>query len=183
MITHETWKQAQARAREMIEKAAIGITDEEANSVEIADFGLGHLEIEGAQILTLVSTARLAVKVIVLFPGQIEPEHWHPPVGDDPGKEETLRVVSGTVHVFIEGGDRPDSTALPKESRAYYTAGRMCTLSTAQQLTIEPGVKHWFQSGELGAVMYSFSTVARDSLDCFSDPRIVRRTKVGGGED
>jgi len=42
----------------------------------------------------------------------------------------------------------------------------------------EPGKKHWFQAGEEGVVMYSFSSVARDVLDGFTDPKIQRVTKI-----
>jgi D-lyxose ketol-isomerase len=45
-------------------------------------------------------------------------------------------------------------------------------------LTLAPGEKHWFQAREEGAVMYSFSTVARDALDQFTDPNIERITKI-----
>ena len=46
------------------------------------------------------------------------------------------------------------------------------------QLILTPGTKHWFQAGERGAVMYSFSTKVRDALDQFSDPLIVRETII-----
>jgi D-lyxose ketol-isomerase len=45
-------------------------------------------------------------------------------------------------------------------------------------MTLEPGTKHWFQAGEKGAVMYSFSTVARDVLDGFTDPNVERVTQI-----
>jgi len=96
MITKEQQKDARMRAAEMIRAAGIGITEKEAESIEVVDFGLSNLEKEGVQVLTLVQTERISVKILVLFPNQTEPEHWHPPVGDDPGKEETIRVISGT---------------------------------------------------------------------------------------
>ena len=52
---------------------------EEAGKIEVADVDLSRLEREGAQILTLVATPRMAAKVIALFPHQTLPEHWHPP--------------------------------------------------------------------------------------------------------
>ena len=51
-------------------------------------------------------------------------------------------------------------------------------MKPCDQLTLAPGEKHWFQAHEGGAVMYSFSTIARDALDQFTDPDIVRITKV-----
>ncbi len=71
---------------------------EETDGIEVADFGLGNLEKEGVQALALVQTDRISVKVLALLPDQTVPEHWHPPVDDDPGKEETIRVITGTVY-------------------------------------------------------------------------------------
>ena len=33
-----------------------------------------------------------------MLPGRTMPENWHPPVEDDAGKEETIRVTVGTVY-------------------------------------------------------------------------------------
>jgi D-lyxose ketol-isomerase len=49
------------------------------------------------------------------------------------------------------------------------------------QITLAPGVKHWFQTREEGSVMYSFSTIACDALDQFTDKDIVRITSVTEG--
>jgi D-lyxose ketol-isomerase len=43
---------------------------------------------------------------------------------------------------------------------------------------LQPGEKHWFQARNEGAVMYSFSTIARDALDQFTDPNIERIVKI-----
>jgi D-lyxose ketol-isomerase len=51
-------------------------------------------------------------------------------------------------------------------------------LRPGDQITLAPGVKHWFQARAEGAVMYSFSTIARDAMDRFTDKGIVRITKV-----
>ena len=48
----------------------------------------------------------------------------------------------------------------------------------SDQITLEPGRKHWFQALDGGAVMFSFSTIARDALDQFTDPNIVRITRI-----
>ena len=97
MLTRKEFEAAQTRAAAMIRASGIHITDEETQKVEVADFGLSRLDVEGAQILTFVAAGRIAVKVVALFANQTLPEHWHPPVGDDPGKEETIRVIAGTV--------------------------------------------------------------------------------------
>lgn len=178
MITKEQQKTAQKRAAEMIRQAGIKITEKEANSVGIVDFGLSNLEKEGVQVLTLIQTERISVKVLVLFPNQTEPEHWHPPVGDDPGKEETVRVISGIVYFYIPGEDTLKEGFIPEGKENYYNMRKEIVMKPSDQITLAPGEKHWFQARDKGAVMYSFSTIARDALDQFTDPDIVRITKI-----
>jgi D-lyxose ketol-isomerase len=162
----------------MIRQAGIKITDEEAGSIEVVDFGLSNLEKEGVQVLTLVQTERISIKVLVMLPNQTEPEHWHPPVNDDPGKEETIRVIDGTVYFYVDGDDSFKEGFIVEGKDDCYTMRREITMKPCDQLTLAPGEKHWFQAPEGGAVMYSFSTIARDALDQFTDPDIVRVTKV-----
>ena len=178
MITSEQQKTAQKQAAEMIRQAGISITDEEADSIEVADFGLSNLEKEGVQVLTLVQTERISVKVLVMLPNQTEPEHWHPPVDDDPGKEETIRVIAGTVYFYVAGEDTFKEGFIVEGKDDCYTMRKEIVMKPCDQLTLAPGEKHWFQAHGGGAVMYSFSTVARDVLDQFTDPDIVRITNV-----
>jgi D-lyxose ketol-isomerase len=51
-------------------------------------------------------------------------------------------------------------------------------MAPGDQITFRPGEKHWFQGGPEGAVLYSFSSVVRDTLDGFTDPGVVRTTKI-----
>jgi D-lyxose ketol-isomerase len=162
----------------MIEQSGIRITEEEENKIEVVDFGLSHLETEGVQVLTMVQTGRISVKVLAMLPNQTEPEHWHPPVGDDPGKEETIRVVSGTVYFYVQGENTLKQGFLVKGKEKCYTLRHEIILKPGDQITFQPGEKHWFQARGEGAVMYSFSSVARDALDQFTDPNIVRIVKV-----
>lgn len=178
MLTRVEYSAAQDRAATMIKASGIHITREEAEKIEVADFGLSRLDIEGAQILTLVATGRIAVKVVALFGGQTLPEHWHPPVGDDPGKEETVRLVSGTLRFYVPGDDNMREGAIPAGKENAYTARHEIIFKPGDQITMEPGKRHWFQAGEEGVVMYSFSSVARDILDGFSDPEIKRVTEI-----
>ncbi|MBL7185251.1 MAG: D-lyxose/D-mannose family sugar isomerase [Phycisphaerae bacterium] len=178
MLTREEFEAAQSRAVDMIRESGIHITDEEAERIEVADFGLSRLDVEGAQILTLVAAGRIAVKVVALFPNQTLPEHWHPPVGDDPGKEETERVVWGTARFYIPGDDNMRAGFVPAGKQDVYTMRHELILEPGGQITMEPGTKHWFQAGEQGAVIYSFSSVARDVLDRFTDPDIQRVTQI-----
>ena len=178
MITKEQQNAAQKKAAEMIRQAGIVITDEEADSIEVVDFGLSNIAKEGVQVLTLVQTERISVKVLAMLPNQTEPEHWHPPVDDDPGKEETIRVIAGTVYFYVAGEDTLEEGFIVEGKDDCYIMRKEIVMKPGDQLTLAPGEKHWFQAREGGAVMYSFSSVARDVLDQFTDPDIVRVTKV-----
>jgi D-lyxose ketol-isomerase len=150
-----TEAEARERAAEMLERAGIVLTPAERAGVEVADFGLGRLEEVGLQLVVYVNTERVCAKELVLFPHQTCPEHRHPPVGDDPGKEETFRCRQGTVVLHLEGRDE-------------------IMLAPGDQFTIPPDTLHWFQGGSEGAIVSEFSTQSRDELDVFSDPQIVR---------
>jgi D-lyxose ketol-isomerase len=178
LLTKKEFKAAQEKAAEMIRKAGIGIAEKEIEKMDVADFGLSNLAREGAQILTFFSTDRVSAKVIALFPGQTLPEHWHTAIGVDPGKEEIIRVIEGTVYFYIQGPDTITHGLIPVGKEAFYNVRHEIIMKPCDQITLEPGTKHWFQAGPDGAVMYSFSSAARDALDPFTDPEIVRVTKI-----
>lgn len=178
MLTKTEYTAAQSRAAAMILESGIHITDEDIQKVEVTDFGLSRLDIEGAQILTLVATNRIAVKIVAMFPNQTLPEHWHPRIGEDPGKEETIRVVSGIVRAYIPGDENIRDGFVPAGKENVYTIRHEIILKPGDQITLQPGTKHWFQTDKTGAVMYSFSSVARDVLDGFTDPDIKRVTEI-----
>jgi D-lyxose ketol-isomerase len=146
---------ARERAAAMLAEAGIVLTQPEIENIEVADFGLGRIDEIGLQIVVYVNTDRVCAKELVLFPHQRCPEHRHPPVEGDPGKEETFRVRSGAVHLHVEG------------------AGDI-VLGPGQQYTIPPNTLHSFEAGDEGAIVSEFSTTSRDALDVFTDPRIVR---------
>ena len=178
MLTRAEYDAAKSCAASIIQESGVSITDKEIKKVEVADFGLSRLNIEGAQILTLVATDRIAAKIIVMFPNQTIPEHWHPRVGEDLGKEETVRIISGTLRFYIPGDESISEGFIPDGKEDAYTVRHELNLKPGEQITLQPGTKHWFQAGEDYAVMYSFSTVARDVLDCFTDPHIERITRI-----
>jgi D-lyxose ketol-isomerase len=178
MLTRQLQEQARRQAREMIGRAGIHVTDKEAEGIEVVDFGLSRLQKEGVQVLTLLQTERISVKVLALFPNQTEPEHWHPPVAGDPGKEETVRVISGTLYFYSPGENTFQEGFLVKGKEHCYTMRHELVMRPGDQITLAPGVKHWFQARDESVVMYSFSTVARDALDQFTDKDVVRITKI-----
>ena len=101
-------------------------------------------------------------------------------VDDDPGKEETIRVIAGTVYFYVAGADSFSEGFVAEGKTDCYTMRNENVMQPGDQITLAPGEKHWFQAREGGAVMYRFSTIARDALDQFTDPDIVRITNVGG---
>ncbi len=163
------------RAAEILAETGIVLRQEEIDRMEVADFGLGELAHSGAQILTLVSTAQIAVKLIVLLPDQTLPEHTHPPVGDYAGKEETVRCAWGEVYLYGPGDPTPEPKGHPPAHRmAAYTVWHEYILQPGEQVMFQPGTPHWFQASPDGAVLWSFSTKATDVQDIFTDPEIRR---------
>jgi D-lyxose ketol-isomerase len=150
-----TKAEARERAAAMLVEAGIVLTPQEREKIEVADFGLDRLDDIGLQIVVYVNTDRVCAKELVLFPHQRCPEHRHPPVEDQPGKEETFRVRRGAVHLHVEG------------------VGDM-VLGPGEQYTIPPNTLHSFEAGDEGAIVSEFSTTSRDALDVFTDPGIVR---------
>jgi D-lyxose ketol-isomerase len=178
MILRSRVRELQQRAALLLDRAGIRLTGEERGRIEVADFGLGAPEREGAQIFTFVQTNRYAAKVIALLPGQTLPEHWHPPVGDDPGKQETIRVAWGTLYVVLAGPPVPLRATVPPGKESVYTVRHEVVLGPAGSRTFQPSETHWFQGGPEGALFYSFSSVVRDALDGFTDPAIERITRI-----
>lgn len=177
-MTKDEFKVARKEAARMILASGIKMSQTEAESIDVVDFGLNDLKKEGAQILTLVQTERISVKVIALFPGQTEPEHWHPPVGEDPGKEETIRVVKGTLYLYQPGPDTLKEGHIPENKSKVYTCKNELVMKVNDQVTFKPGTRHWFQSGIEEVVIYSYSTIARDIKDKFTDPDVIRISKI-----
>lgn len=63
---------------------------------------------------------------------------------------------------------------VPIGSEPYYTVFHEIELSPGEQYTIFPGIKHWFQAGDEGAVVSEFSSTSRDEFDIFTDIRVER---------
>jgi D-lyxose ketol-isomerase len=160
-------------------RAGLVITPEEKNRIEIADFGLGDFEHTGLAVLVYVNTERCCAKELAMLPRQTCPEHVHPPVGADPGKEETFRCRWGRVYLYIEGPPPARVSVWPPAGREKtYTVWHEIELNPGDQYTLRPGLKHWFQAGDQGAVVSEFSTHSTDEHDIFTDPEIQRFTKL-----
>ena len=160
------------RVLEYFEKAGIVITEDEKARLEIADFGLNDLENTGLQILTYVNTERCCAKELVLFPNQTCPEHRHPAVNGQEGKEETFRCRYGRVFLYVEGERTQNPQTQPPEGK--YTVFHEIILNPGEQYTLVPNTKHWFKADKMGAVISEFSTKSVDEADIFTDERIIR---------
>jgi len=178
MITRAELKESSEKAFEIIKAAGIHLAETEPDKITAADFGLSRLKEEGIQILTMFDTERVAGKILVLLPFQTIPEHWHPAIGNDPGKEEIIRAISGDLYFYVPGEDTLKHGFIVEGKEDCYTMRHEVVLHPGEQLILAPGTKHWFQAGKRGAVMYSFSSKVRDTLDQFSDPVIVRETVI-----
>jgi D-lyxose ketol-isomerase len=158
MITGDEQRQAQVYAAEQLAAAGIALTEAERDAIEVADFGLSRLREQGLIVLVYVNTDRYCAKELVLYPGQACPEHRHPPVNGNPGKEETFRCRRGLVYLKVDGTE--------------------IVLKPGDQHTIPPDTLHSFRAGPEGAVVSEFSSTSRDDLDVFTDPNVRRETVV-----
>lgn len=179
MITHHEASARRDHIEAMFNRAGIAITGCEKAAIETADFGLNEFETTGLGVLVYINTDRCCAKELAMWPRQTCPEHRHPPVGSDPGKEETFRCRWGTVYVYVEGvpTESPACRA-PKGREQTYTVWHEVLLTPGDQLTIQPNTLHWFQAGDEGAIVSEFSTRSTDEHDIFTDPDIQRETQI-----
>src|SRR5512137_2013313 len=101
MQTKAEAAERRAFAADLFRKAGIYITPAETEQIETADFGLGQFEQTGLGVLVYVNTNRCCAKELAMWPRQTCPEHRHPSVGQDPGKEETFRCRWGKVWLYV----------------------------------------------------------------------------------
>ncbi len=181
MLTTEQVQAYRKEARELFLKGGIYIRDDEAESMEIADMGLGRFEEIGLGILVYVNTERCCAKELAMWPRQTCPQHRHPPVAGHRGKEETFRCRWGTVYLNVPGEATPHPGSQPPAgSEAVFDVRHEIVLQPGDQYTLTPDTWHWFQAGDEGAVLSEFSTSSTDEADVFTDPEIQRTPEMGG---
>ena len=165
----------------MFEAAGIYIAEREKSNIEIADLDLNEFETIGLGVLVYVNTDRCCAKELAMWPRQTCPEHRHPPISDDPGKEETFRCRWGKVYLYVSGEKTPAPRCNPPAGRENtYTVWHEIELNPGDQHTIMPNTPHWFAAGDQGCVISEFSTRSTDEHDIFTDPQIARTTKISG---
>jgi D-lyxose ketol-isomerase len=179
MLNRQEYKQAVKKTLAYFDKANIALTEKEKNNIEVADFGLNDIDNIGLQVVTYINTERVCSKELVLFPHQTCPEHRHPDRNGQLGKEETFRCRYGKVYLYVEG-DRTENPhcKVPAGSEKYYSVYKEIALTPGEQYTLSPNTLHWFQAGDEGAIVSEFSTNSDDTLDIFTDERIVRIPEI-----
>jgi len=169
-------KRVRARTLSVLKKAKIAVTKEEANTVEVADFGLNDIRNMGLELITYQNNERYCAKELVLFPRQTCPEHRHPPLDErNIGKQETFRCRWGEVYLYVEGGPTPGPKArIPAKYKDTFTVWHEVVLKPGEQYTIPPNTLHWFQGGSKGAVVSEFSSRSVDESDFFTNTNVRR---------
>jgi D-lyxose ketol-isomerase len=179
LITQEQYEIARRRIVELLNLSGVIVRSDEVDRMEVTDLNLGEFEQCGIQIVTLVDTDKIGVKLIVLFPNQVVPEHIHPAQGKYPGKEETIRCAWGELYLYGPGEPTPNLKGHPPQQRLQtYNVWHEYILHPGDQVTFQPGTAHWFQAGPSGVVVWSFSTKATDLEDIFTDTEVRRQTIV-----
>ncbi len=180
MITRQQYEEARNITLDMLRQAGIVLTSDEKKRIEVADFGLNDLKNIGLQIVTYINTERVCAKELVLTPYQSCPEHKHPPVGSQPGKEETFRCRWGEVYLDVPGETTQHPRGHDLVGRGQYcTVKHEIVLKPGEQYTLYPNTLHWFQAGPRGAIVSEFSTKSCDEIDVFTDPDVKRLPEVG----
>ena len=181
MISKKEFEKYKNQALGMLIKNRIYVSKDEIKSLEIADFGLSRVREFGLQTFLLIKTDKVCLKIIVLFPYQICPEHKHSKILADrqEGKEESLRILNGTLFFYKEG--KPSNLPkykIPEDKKDYFTVFNEIVLKKGMKLTVEPDTWHWFQAGPSGVIIENISTKTIDEEDLFKDPNIIRIPKI-----
>lgn len=164
---------------DMIVASGIHVTRAELDSLLLVDYGLEEFRKEGVGLIDIVYTESLRLKILALLPNQTLPEHVHPPYGEFVGKEETIRVIHGSIRVYLPGEHTLRAGFIPSGKEAYYTSREEHLLKPIEQIVIPPGTTHWFQAGEEGLVSYAFYPQAVESHNRFTDPGVPREIAPG----
>ncbi|MGB6649159.1 MAG: D-lyxose/D-mannose family sugar isomerase [Bacteroidota bacterium] len=169
-------KRIRKRSLTLLRKAGIVVTKEEANAMEVADFGLDDIKRIGLQLVVYENNDRYCAKELIMLPRQTCPEHRHPPNGDqEPGKVETFRCRWGRVFLYTVGEPTKNPAAvLPRKYRPHFTVKKEILLEPGDQYTIPSDTLHWFQAGKKGCVVSEFSSSSHDESDVFTDPHVQR---------
>jgi D-lyxose ketol-isomerase len=157
------------QVKDLIQTSGFILSADEWSRLALNDMGLGDILTEGFAFVDILRSPKLRITILVLLPNQSLPQHVHPPYDDEPGKEETLRVLYGHTKVFVEG-EACSNLHIPKGKEPYYTARQEIAMDAGGQYTIAPGIKHWFQAGPQGSVSMTFQNRVDETRNLFDDP-------------
>ena len=179
-MKREDVEQLQAEAAALLRKASIAFTEQEKNSMEVADFGLDDIRNVGLELIVYENNERYCAKELILLPRQMCPQHRHPRVDElNAGKRETFRCRWGEVYLYVEGPATPGPRALvPDRHKKHLSVWHEMVLRAGDQYSITPNTLHWFQAGDQGAIVSEFSSASVDELDVFTDPNIKRIPEI-----
>ena len=179
-MKREEAQRLQTDAAALLRQANIAFTEQERNSMEVADFGLNDIRNIGLEIITYENNERYCAKELILLPHQMCPQHRHPKVDElNAGKRETFRCRWGEVYLYFEGSATPNPKAhVPDRYKKHLSVWHEMVLHPGDQYTIAPDTLHWFQAGEHGAIVSEFSSTSVDELDVFTDPNIKRIPEI-----
>jgi D-lyxose ketol-isomerase len=180
MLTKKQYAELQQKTIRMLKQHKIAITKEEEKRIEIIDHGLGYGQPVMVEILVYENNDIYCAKELVMFFGQIVPEHRHPPLGTYKGKQETFRCRVGEIYLYVPGKPvkKPKADLSKTDRKQYFTNWHEIILKPGQQYTLPPNTWHWFQAGPKGAIVSEFSSRSVDPKDMFTDPGIKRMTVV-----
>ena len=179
MLAKEQENEVREKCLKYFNNANIVLTKNENNNIEITDFGLNRLEELGLQLITYVNTNRVCAKELILLPWQICPEHRHPEINGNPGKEETFRCRWGQVNLYVPGKPaKKPKGKVPEDKKEYFTVWNKIILNPGDQYTIKEKTLHWFQGSPEGVVVSEFSTTSIDEANLWTDQKIKRISEL-----
>ena len=113
-----------------------------------------------------------------MTPFQTCPQHRHPDIEKNPGKEETFRCRWGEAYLYVEGNKEKEIKGkIPEKYKDKFDVFHEIILRPGDQYTLNPDTWHWFQGGPEGAILSEFSTHSYDAGDIFYD-KDIKRTAV-----
>ena len=178
MITIDQKNQYQKKASFLFNNANISTTKQQIESIEIADFNLSDFEKIGLSIFKKNKLKDKFIKEIAILPNQTCPQHMHPIVSNNTGKEETLICRWGVLYLYVNGQKNNIKARIPKGKDETFTVFNEIILYPNDKYTILPETWHWFQAADNGAVVTSISNITTESKDIFKDLKISRFTKI-----
>ncbi|MGA2512863.1 MAG: D-lyxose/D-mannose family sugar isomerase [Candidatus Limnocylindrales bacterium] len=166
-------EEVRQRIIELVEqKARFVLSSEEKERIAVVAFG--DFFQFGAGAIDTIMHDRYGGRLIIFFPNQVFPEHWHPNVDGNLGKEETFRVLWGKVYSYGEGEPSGDAEArIPPGKGHVFTARKEVILEAGEQRSIGLEERHWFVGGPEGAVAIEISSTVRDRYDRLADDSLT----------